>query len=52
MPSSSLFGIVVRGSSRSGRYEVANSQTWAQPALSTNRLFVKDVASLTLWTFD
>ena len=35
-----------------GRYEVANSQTWAQPALSTNRLFVKDVASLTLWTFD
>jgi outer membrane protein assembly factor BamB len=35
-----------------GRYEVANSQTWAQPTLSTNRLFVKDVASLTLWTFD
>ena len=35
-----------------GRYEVANSQTWAQPALSTNRLFVKEVASLTLWTFD
>ena len=35
-----------------GRYEVANSPTWAQPALSTNRLFVKDVASLTLWTFD
>ena len=34
------------------RYEVANSPTWAQPALSTNRLFVKDVASLTLWTFD
>ena len=49
--------LVVVRHSRTGfeplrRYKVANSQTWAQPALSTNRLFVKAVASLTLWTFD
>lgn len=34
------------------RYDVADSQTWAQPTLSGNRLFVKDVSNLTLWTFD
>jgi outer membrane protein assembly factor BamB len=34
------------------RYNVATSETWAQPAISQNRLFVKDVSSLTLWTFD
>lgn len=34
------------------RYTVATSATWAQPAISGNRLFVKDVASLTLWTLD
>ena len=49
--------LVVVRNSRTGfepfeRYEVANSPTWAAPALSRNRLFVKDVASLTLWTFD
>lgn len=49
--------LVVVRNSRTGfepleRYEVANSQTWAQPALSGNRVFVKDVTSLTLWTFD
>lgn len=33
------------------RYEVATSATWAQPAISGIRLFVKDVSSLTLWTF-
>ena len=33
------------------RYEVANSATWAQPAISGNRLFVRDVSTLTLWTF-
>ncbi len=49
--------LVVVRNSRTGfepleRYEVADSQTWAQPALSSNRLFVKDVTSLTLWTFD
>jgi outer membrane protein assembly factor BamB len=34
------------------RYSVADSATWAQPALSGNRMFVKDASSLTLWTLD
>jgi outer membrane protein assembly factor BamB len=33
-------------------YTVAESPTWAQPTLSGRRIFVKDVNSLTLWTFD
>jgi outer membrane protein assembly factor BamB len=33
-------------------YSVADSATWAQPAISGNRLFVKDVASLALWTLN
>jgi outer membrane protein assembly factor BamB len=32
------------------RYDVADSQTWAQPAISGNRVYVKDVSNLTLWT--
>jgi outer membrane protein assembly factor BamB len=32
------------------RYDVADSQTWAQPAISGGRVYVKDVAHLTLWT--
>jgi outer membrane protein assembly factor BamB len=32
------------------RYTVANSATWAQPVLSGERLFVKDVNSISLWT--
>lgn len=32
------------------RYDVADSATWAQPAISGNRVYVKDVAHLTLWT--
>jgi outer membrane protein assembly factor BamB len=32
------------------RYDVADSQTWAQPAISGTRLYVKDIAHLTLWT--
>ena len=32
------------------RYTVADSATWAQPAISGNRIFVKDVSSLALWT--
>jgi hypothetical protein len=28
---------------------VATSDTWAQPVISGNRIFVKDVSSLTLW---
>jgi outer membrane protein assembly factor BamB len=31
-------------------YTVADSATWALPAISGNRLFVKDIASLALWT--
>jgi len=34
------------------RYTVADSATWAQPAISGNRIFIKDVSSLALWTVD
>jgi outer membrane protein assembly factor BamB len=34
------------------RYQVADSATWAQPAISGNRIFVKDAAFLTLWIVD
>ncbi len=49
--------LIVARSSRHGfeqtrRYTVADSATWAQPAISGNRIFVKDVSSLTLWTLD
>ena len=33
-------------------YDVADGATWAQPVISGQRLFVKDVSALTLWTFD
>jgi outer membrane protein assembly factor BamB len=33
-------------------YTVADSATWAQPVVSGNRLFVKDAASLALWTLN
>jgi outer membrane protein assembly factor BamB len=33
-------------------YAVADSATWSAPAVSGRRLFVKDVASLTLWTME
>jgi outer membrane protein assembly factor BamB len=47
--------LIVARSSRTGfeplkRYTVADSATWAQPTISGNRVFVKDVSSLTLWT--
>ena len=47
--------LIVARSSRVGfeplkRYVVADSATWAQPVISGNRIFVKDVSSLTLWT--
>lgn len=49
--------LVVARSSRSGfeplaHYAVATSATWAQPAVSGNRIFVKDVSSITLWTLN
>ena len=34
------------------RYKVAETATWTQPAISGNRIFVKDVSSLTLWTLN
>jgi outer membrane protein assembly factor BamB len=33
------------------RYKVSPNETWAQPAISGNRVFVKDVTSLTLWSW-
>lgn len=47
--------LIVARSSRIGfeplaHYAVATSATWAQPAVSGNRIFVKDVSSITLWT--
>ena len=32
------------------RYDIAESSTWAHPALAGNQLFVRDAKSLTLWT--
>ncbi len=32
------------------RYQVADSETWGPPAVSGDRIFVKDLESLTLWT--
>jgi outer membrane protein assembly factor BamB len=34
------------------RYRVADADTWTQPAISGNRIFVKDVSTLTLWTLN
>lgn len=34
------------------RYKVADTDTWTQPVVSGNRIFVKDVSSLTLWTIN
>ena len=49
--------LVLFGASRTafeaiGRYEVAASETWAQPTVSGNRIFVKGVSTLTLLTWD
>jgi outer membrane protein assembly factor BamB len=49
--------LIVVKSSRTGfeplnRYSVANSATWAQPAISGRRIFIKDVSSLALWSLD
>ena len=40
------------GLERIRSYTVADSATWAQPAISGNRLFIKDVDTLALWTVD
>jgi outer membrane protein assembly factor BamB len=49
--------LIVMKANRSGfnpvkRYEVAMGETWAQPVVSGNRIFVKDVSNLTLWTLN
>jgi len=49
--------LIVARPSRTGfdpivRYTVADSATWAQPAISGNRVFVKDATNLSLWTVD
>jgi outer membrane protein assembly factor BamB len=46
--------LIVARSNRNGfeplkRYTVADSATWAQPAISGQRIFVKDVSALALW---
>jgi outer membrane protein assembly factor BamB len=32
------------------KYKVAEGETWAEPVLSGNRLFIKDLNQLTMWT--
>ena len=34
------------------RYKLSDAATWAQPSYSGNRVFVKDVSTLTLWTLN
>jgi outer membrane protein assembly factor BamB len=34
------------------RYKVADTETWAQPTISGNRILVKDISSLALWTLN
>jgi outer membrane protein assembly factor BamB len=34
------------------RYTVADAATWTAPVVSGNRIFVKDVSTLALWTID
>jgi outer membrane protein assembly factor BamB len=46
--------VVARASRRAfellRRYKVADTETWTQPTISGNRILVKDLTSLTLWT--
>ena len=34
------------------QYDVAESATWTQPTVSGNRIFIKDISNLTLWSLD
>lgn len=34
------------------RYKVADTDTWTPPVISGNRVFIKDVSTLALWTWD
>lgn len=49
--------LIVARNSRIGfepikQYRVADSATWAQPAISGKRIFIKDVSFLALWSLD
>jgi hypothetical protein len=49
--------LIADGANRSAftplkRYKVSEAATWAAPAISGNRLFIKDVSMLSLWTVD
>jgi outer membrane protein assembly factor BamB len=44
-PGSTAFDVVKR-------YKVADTESWTQPTISGNRIFVKDVSTLALWTFN
>ncbi len=49
--------LVVLRNSRTGfeelhRYDVSEEATWPQPSYSGNRVFVKDISTLALWTLD
>lgn len=49
--------LVIARSSQTGfepvrKYKVSANETWAQPAISGNRVFVKDVTSLALWSWN
>ncbi|MGH9147506.1 MAG: PQQ-binding-like beta-propeller repeat protein [Vicinamibacterales bacterium] len=48
--------VVFRGSPTSfdvvKRYKVAESDTWTQPTISGNRVLVKDLTTLALWSFN
>lgn len=34
------------------RYDLSEAETWTQPVISGNRVFIKDVSSLALWTLN
>lgn len=47
--------LVVMKASRTGmtvvkRYDLSDGETWTQPTISGDRVFVKDVSNLTLWS--
>jgi outer membrane protein assembly factor BamB len=49
--------LIVARASRKGleplkRYTVADSATWAQPAIFGSSMYIKDVSSLSLWRFE
>ena len=41
-----------RGFDVKHQYDVAESATWTQPTVSGNRIFIKDISKLTLWTLE